>query len=59
LVLYLRNIFVTRILLNHLVAKYGRDTVYNDGVTPNDEACNVVRFKHYLHYHLRKFDGKK
>ncbi len=28
--------------------------VYIDSVTPNDEACKVVRLKHYLHYHLRE-----
>lgn len=32
-------------------------TVYIDAVTRYDEACNVVRLKHYLHYHLRKIDG--
>jgi putative transposase len=31
------------------VSKYGKHSVYTDGGTWYDEACNVLRLKHYLH----------
>ena len=37
-----------------LVEKYGRHTVYTDGGTWYDEACNILRLKHYLHSPLEK-----
>jgi hypothetical protein len=36
--------------IKSLVEEYGRNIVYINGVTSNDEACNVFRLKHYLHY---------
>ena len=40
--------------IQSLVEKYGRHTVYTDGGTWYDEACNVLRLKHYLHSPLEK-----
>ena len=37
-----------------LVENYGKHTVYTDGGTWYDEACNVLRLKHYLHSPLEK-----
>ncbi|HEX5186338.1 MAG TPA: hypothetical protein VFV86_05555 [Nitrososphaeraceae archaeon] len=37
-----------------LVEKYGKHTVYTDGGTWYDEACNVIGLKHYLHSSLEK-----
>ena len=41
-------------LLDSLVSKYGRHPVYTDGGTWYDEACNIVKLKHYLHSPLEK-----
>ena len=35
--------------LESLVSKYGRHTVYTDGGTWYDEACNILKLKHCLH----------
>ncbi len=35
--------------IRSLVSNYGKHTVYTDGGTWYDEACNVLRLKHYLH----------
>jgi hypothetical protein len=40
--------------IQSLIEKYGRHTVYTDGGTWYDEACNVLRLKHYLHSPLEK-----
>ena len=40
--------------IRSLVEKYGKHTVYTDGGTWYDEACNVLRLKHYLHSPLEK-----
>jgi hypothetical protein len=37
-----------------LVENYGKYIVYNDGGTWYDEACNVLRLKHYYHCSLEK-----
>ena len=37
-----------------LVENYGKHTVYTDGGTWYDEACNVLRLKHYLHSPFQK-----
>src|ERR687896_354508 len=37
-----------------LLYQYGKHTVYTDGGTWYDEACNVLRLKHYLHSPLEK-----
>jgi len=44
--------------IRSLVDKYGKHTVYTDGGTWYDEACNIIGLKHYLHSPLEKFDGK-
>ena len=38
----------------HSVSKYGRHPVYTDGGTWYDEACNILRLKHYLHSPFQK-----
>ena len=40
--------------IRSLVSKYRKHTVYTDGGTWYDEACNVLRLKHYLHSSLEK-----
>ena len=41
-------------LLDHLVDKYGKHTVYTDGGTWYPEACNILKLKHYLHSSIEK-----
>ena len=60
-VLCLESIFQKRetclLLKNSLdlvVSKYGKHTVYTDGGTWYDEACNVIGLKHYLHSSVEK-----
>ena len=40
--------------IQSLVENYGKHIVYTDGGTWYDEACNVLRLKHYLHSPLEK-----
>jgi len=40
--------------IRSLVSKYGKHTVYIDGGTWYDQACNVIGLKHYLHSPLEK-----
>ena len=40
--------------IKSLVQRYGKHTVYTDGGTWYEEACNVLRLKHYLHSALEK-----
>ena len=40
--------------LDFFVQNYGKHTVYTDGGTWYDEACNVLRLKHYLHSSVEK-----
>ena len=40
--------------IRSLVQSYGKHTVYTDGGTWYDEACNILRLKHYLHSPLEK-----
>ena len=40
--------------IRSLVDKYGRHSVYTDGGTWYDEACNILKLKHYLHLPLEK-----
>jgi transposase-like protein len=35
--------------IRSLVENYGKHIVYTDGGTWYDEACNVLRLKHYLY----------
>jgi putative transposase len=49
-----RNMLVAEKFIRSLVDKYGKHTVYTDGGTWDDEACNVLRLKHYLHSPFQK-----
>ena len=49
-----RNMLVAEKFIRSLVEKYGKHTVYTDGGTWYDEACNILRLKHYLHSPLEK-----
>ena len=49
-----RNMLVAEKFIRSLVEKYGRHTVYTDGGTWYDEACNIIGLKHYLHSPLEK-----
>ena len=49
-----KNILVAEKFIRSLVEKYGKHTVYTDGGTWYDEACNVIRLKHHLHSPLEK-----
>jgi transposase-like protein len=40
--------------IKSLVDKHGKHIVYTDGGTWYDEACNVLRLKHYLHSSFEK-----
>ncbi|HET7643906.1 MAG TPA: DDE-type integrase/transposase/recombinase [Nitrososphaeraceae archaeon] len=49
-----RNMLVAEKFIRSLVEKYGKHTVYTDGGTWYDEACNVIGLKHYLHSPFQK-----
>jgi putative transposase len=49
-----RNMFVAEKFIRSLVENYGKQDVYTDGGTWYDEACNVLRLKHYLHSPFQK-----
>ena len=49
-----RNMLVAEKFIRSLLSKYGKHTVYTDGGTWYDEACNVLRLKHYLHSPFQK-----
>ena len=49
-----RNMLVAEKFIRSLVSKYGKHTVYTDGGTWYDEACNVIGLKHYLHSSVEK-----
>jgi putative transposase len=49
-----RNMLVAEKFILSLVEKYGKYTVYTDGGTGYDEACNVIGLKHHLHSPLEK-----
>jgi transposase-like protein len=40
--------------IRSLVEKYGKYTVYTDGGTWYDEACNVIGLKHHIHSSIEK-----
>jgi putative transposase len=44
-----RNMIIAEKFIRSLVEKYGKYTVYSDGATWYNEACNLLRLKHYLH----------
>ena len=49
-----RNMLIAEKFIRFLLSKYGKHTVYTDGGTWYDEACNVLRLKHYLHSSFEK-----
>jgi transposase-like protein len=49
-----RNMFVAENFIRYLVESYGKHVVYTDGITWYDEACNVLKLKHYLHSSIEK-----
>ena len=49
-----RNMFVAEKFIRSLVSIYGKHTVYTDGGTWYDEACNILSLKHYLHSPIEK-----
>ncbi|MDR4510478.1 MAG: DDE-type integrase/transposase/recombinase [Nitrososphaeraceae archaeon] len=49
-----RNMFVAENFIRSLVSKYGKHTVYADGGTWYNQACNVIGLKHYLHSSIEK-----
>jgi putative transposase len=44
-----RNMLIAEKFIRSLVENYGKHIVYTDGGTWYDEACNVLRLKHYLY----------
>ncbi|MDR4512575.1 MAG: DDE-type integrase/transposase/recombinase [Nitrososphaeraceae archaeon] len=49
-----RNMFVAENFIRSLVSRYGKHTVYTDGGTWYNQACNVIGLKHYLHSPIQK-----
>ncbi len=49
-----RNMLVAERFIRSSVEKYGNHTLYTDGGTWYDEACNVLGLKHYLHSPFEK-----
>ena len=49
-----RNMFVAENFIRSLVSKYGKHTIYTDGGTWYDQACNAIGLKHYLHSSIEK-----
>ena len=49
-----RNMLVAEKFIRSLLSKYGKHTVYTDGGTWYDEACNIIGLKHYLHSPFQK-----
>ena len=49
-----RNMLIAEKFIRSLVSNYGKHTVYTDGGTWYDEACNILKLKHYLHSSIEK-----
>jgi len=49
-----RNMLIAEKFIHSLVEKYRKHIVYTDGGTWDDEACNVLGLKHYLHSSIEK-----
>ena len=49
-----RNMLVDEKFIKSVVEKYGRHVIYTDGGTWYDEACNILKLKHYLHSSFEK-----
>ena len=54
-----RNMLIAEKFIHSLVEKYGKHTVYTDGGTWYDEACNILKIETLSTFTIReKFDGK-
>ena len=54
-----RNMLVAEKFIRSLVENYGKHTVYTDGGTWYDEACNVIEIETLSTFTIsEKFDGK-
>jgi putative transposase len=49
-----RNMLIAEKFIDSLVEKYAKHTVYTDGGTWYDEACNILKLKHHLHSSIEK-----
>ncbi|MDR4510695.1 MAG: DDE-type integrase/transposase/recombinase [Nitrososphaeraceae archaeon] len=49
-----RNMLVAENFIRSLVSRYGKHTIYTDGGTWYDQACDVIGLKHYLHSSIEK-----
>ncbi len=49
-----RNMLIAEKFIRSLVSNYGRHIVYTDGGTWYDEACKILKLKHYLHSSIEK-----
>ena len=49
-----RNMLVAEKFIRSLVSNYGKHIVYTDGGTWYDEACKILKLKHYLHSSIEK-----
>ncbi len=49
-----RNMLVAEKFIRSLVAKYGKHTVYTDGGTWYDGACDIIGLKHHLYSFFQK-----
>ena len=49
-----RNMLIAEKFIRSLVEKYGKHTVYTDGGTWYEQACNVIGLKHHLHSSIEK-----
>src|ERR1044072_6705544 len=49
-----RNMLVAEKFIHSLVEKYGKHTVFTDGGTWYEQACNILKLKHYLHSSIEK-----
>jgi transposase-like protein len=49
-----RNMLVAEKFIRSLVEKYRKHTIFTDGGTWYNEACNIIGLKHYLHSSIEK-----
>ena len=49
-----KNMFIAENFIHSLIDKYGKHTVYTDGVTWYPQACTFLHLKHKLHSPLEK-----
>jgi hypothetical protein len=48
-----KHVFAEK-FIRSLVEKYGKHSLYTDSRTWYDEACNILKLKHYLHSSIEK-----